>query len=213
MAYNPPMLADQHIAITRRALEPHFSRAALETIIKANLRQDSLSGLIGHPEYHFDDNAFEASRAYMDEQRRMISESLLRGDTASAHAAFGRLLHTAQDFYAHTDYAARWLSRFEGGTLPPPPEIDPVDPGLLASPDLRSGKVAHLAEALVLVPALKSLILPRLPEDSHARMNLDSPASGPLFEYAFEAAVKRTVYEFEQVKVQLTDALIECFSR
>lgn len=213
MAYNPPMLADQHIAITRRALESHFSRAALEIIIKANLGQDSLSGLIGHPEYHFDDNAFEASRAYMDEQRRMISASLLRGNAASAQAAFGRLLHTAQDFYAHTDYAARWLSRFEGGTLPPPSEIDPVDPGLLASPDLRSGKVSYLAEALVLVPGLRSLILPRLPADSHARMNLDSPASGRLFEYAFEAAVKRTVYEFERVKLQLTGDLIERFSR
>lgn len=211
MAYNPPMLVAQHTAITRRALEPHFGRAALDAILKANARQDSPAGLIGHPEYHFDDDAF-AGRAYMDEQRRMISESLSRGDAASARAAFGRLLHTAQDFYAHTDYVTRWLARLEGGTLPPPSEIDPVDPGLLASPDLRSGKVAYLAEVLVLVPGLRRLILPRLPADSHARMNLDSPASGPLFEYAFEAAVKRTVYEFEQVKAKLSSEQLHLFS-
>lgn len=159
MAYNPPMLVAQHTAITRRALEPHFNRAALEAILRANARQDSLSGLVGHPEYHFDDDAFDAGRAYMDEQRRRIFESLLRGDAASARAAFGRLLHTAQDFYAHTDYVTRWLSRFDGGTLPPPPEIDPVAPGLLASPDLRSGKVAYLAEVLVLVPGLRRYCL------------------------------------------------------
>ncbi len=207
------MLAAYHTAITRRALEPHFGHAALARIIRANLGQDSLFGLVGHDEFHFDNDAFEASYAYMDEQRGAIAASLERGDADSAHAAFGRLLHTAQDFYAHTDYAARWLARFDGAATPPPSEIDAIDPGLLSSPSLRSARVNYALEALVLLPGLRGLILPRMAADSHARMNLDSPASGPLFEYAFEAAVKRTVYEFEQVKVQLTDDLIERFSR
>ncbi len=205
------MLAAYHTAITRRALESHFGRAALTNIIKANLRQDSLAGLIGHPEYHFDDNSFEASRAYMEEQRGMIPASLLRGEAGAAHAAFGRLLHTAQDFYAHTDYVARWLARFDAAAPPPPSEIDAVDPGLFSSPHLRSGRVNYVLEVLVLLPGLRGLILPHMAADSHARMNLDSPASSPLFEYAFEAAVKRTVYEFEQVKVQLADELLERF--
>lgn len=206
------MLAAQHIAITRRALESHFNQSALARIIKANLRQDSLAGLVAHPEYHFDDNAFEASRAYMDEQRRAIPASLLRGDAESAHTAFGRLLHAAQDFYAHTDYAARWLARFDGGTPPPAAEIDPVDPGLLHAPPLHSCKMYYPLELLTFVPGLKGLILPRLPADSHARMNLDSPASGPLFDYAFEAAVKRTRLEFEQIKTGLSKGLLILFT-
>ncbi len=36
-----------------------------------------------------------------------------------------------------------------------------------------------------------------MPEDSHAHMHLDSSERGVRFEYAFEAAVKRTILELE----------------
>ena len=57
---------------------------------------------------------------------------------------------------------------------------------------------------LSFVPGIKKLVIPRMPRDSHAWMHLDSAERGPLFEYAFHAAVKRTRYEFESVMKGLT---------
>lgn len=53
------MLTQYHIEICQGALVSKFSGRALSTIIEANIAQDDLPGQIGHPEYHFDDSAFE----------------------------------------------------------------------------------------------------------------------------------------------------------
>ena len=194
------MLKPIHAEIIRRALGETFSPRALEIIVAANMKQDILSGQIGHDEYHFDNNAFEKSKAYIEEQRALISPALERAEVESAWEAFGRLTHTAQDFYAHTNYIDLWLSCQESGMIPSPIELDPLDPDLIDSPALRSGKLYYPLEALTFIPALKKFVAPLLPRDSHAWMNIDSAERGPLFEYAFEAAVKRTRHEFDLTK-------------
>ncbi|SRR5581483_706779 len=191
------MLKSVHAEITRRAFSQTFSPAALEIVIAANLGQDALSGQLGHDEFHFDNNAFDKSRAYIKEQRALIRPALERGDIDSARRAFGRLTHTAQDFYAHTNYVDLWIACQPNGMIPAPAEIDPLDDDLLYSTTLRSGKLYYPLEALSFVPVLRKLVLPLLPRDSHAWMNLDSAERGPMFEYAFSAAVKRTRYEFD----------------
>lgn len=191
------MLKSVHADITRRALGQTFSPAALEVVIAANLGQDALSGQLGHDEFHFDNNAFEESRAYIREQRGLIRPALERGDVDSARQAFGRLTHTAQDFYAHTNYVDLWIACQPDGMTPAPAEIDPLDDDLMYSTTLRSGKLYYPLEALSFVPGIKRIVLPLLPRDSHAWMNLDSVERGPMFEYAFNAAIKRTRYEFD----------------
>ncbi len=52
------------------------------------------------------------------------------------------------------------------------------------------------------------IVIPLLPRDSHAWMNLDSPARGPGFAYAFAAAVKRTRYEYERTVDGLQSSLL-----
>ncbi|NOZ00063.1 MAG: hypothetical protein GXP40_12825 [Chloroflexi bacterium] len=198
------MLAAHHRNILVQALGDTFGPRALGVVVRANLRQDNLRGQIGHDEYHFDNNAFAESRAYIETNRAIIRPALESGHIEKAWAAFGRLTHTAQDFYAHSNYITMWLSRFDGRTPPAPPEVDPLDPELLASPGLRSGVLYYPLELLSYVPALKRFILPLIPRDSHAWMNLDSPEQGPKFDYAFEAAVKRTRHEFEQVAARLS---------
>jgi len=42
-------------------------------------------------------------------------------------------------------------------------------------------------------------------------MNLDSPARGPKFDYAFQAALKRTRIEFEQTTKGLPQDLFALF--
>jgi hypothetical protein len=204
------MLKSFHIEITQLALGDLFSASALEKIIEANLNQDRLSGQIGHDEYHFDNNAFEKSYAYIEEQRALTVSALRANDAPSARSAFGRLTHTAQDFYAHSNYIDLWLASRSDGALPTPSEVDPLDPDLIHTRALRSGKVFFL-EILTFILPLKSLVMPLLPRDSHGWMNLDSPERGPNFKYAFQAAVKRTKIEFEKTTKALPQDLFAVF--
>ena len=205
------MLKPIHAGITRRALAAIFSGRALQVIIAANLRQDSLLALIGHDEYHFDGNAFEPSHAYLEEQRALAISRLAADDVPTAWSAFGRLLHTAQDFYAHSNYIDLWLSRRSNGARPAPPEVDPVDEDLIRSGALRSGRMYFPLEALYFIRPFRRVALRLLPRDSHAWMNLDSPAQGLNFEYAFQAAIKRTKIEFDKTASQLARDLLKLF--
>jgi len=204
------MLQRFHVEMIHLALEDQFSPPALERISAANVYQDRLRGQIGHDEYHFDNNAFEKSYAYIEEQRALTISSLMTNDAPSAWSAFGRLTHTAQDFYAHSNYIDLWLARQPKGARPTPPEIDPVDPSVIQSEALRSGKI-YLLDLLTFISMLKPLVMPLLPRDSHAWMNLDSPERGPNFNYAFQAAVKRTRIEFEKTIKGLPDEVCQLF--
>jgi hypothetical protein len=205
------MLPKYHVQILQLALEQTFSRTALTKITKANLFQDRLSAQIGHDEYHFDNNAFEKSYAYIEEQRVLVISSLQKEDAASAWSAFGRLTHTVQDFYAHSNYIDVWLSLHSNGSRPTPSILDPVDPSILASEALRSGKIYYPLEVLSFIKLLKPLVLPLLPRDSHAWMNLDSPEQGFKFDYVMQASIKRTAIEFERTTKGLAQNLLDLF--
>ena len=211
------MLTQYHIEIVLASLGGRFSARAMSVIIQANVNQDRLAGQVGHDEFHFDNNAFEKSYAYIEEQRTLVVSSLTSGDANSAWRAFGRLTHTQQDFYAHSNYITLWLDRLNpstgsGQAAPPPPlEVDPMDPSLIASPDLRSGKVYYPIELLYFFRSTRPLSLRILPKDSHAWMNLDSPAQGFKFPYAMQAAVKRTVIEFEKTTAGFSEEMCRLF--
>ena len=208
------MLKTYHRAITIQALRGYFNPQALEVIISANLGQDHwLRGQIGHPEYHFDQNAFAESWAYLERNRALVRPALETGDAPAAQQALGRLTHAAQDFYAHTNYVTLWLSRYAEGEWPPPEEMDPFDGNLLQGPDLRSGKVYFPLEPLSWIPGFAPLIVPLLPRDSHAWINLDAPARGPKFAYAFAAAVRRTHYEYERTTNGFSSELLSVFQK
>jgi len=205
------MLIPHHVEITRQALAADVSPRALEAIVRANIAQDGLRYQLGHDHFHFDNNQFEKSYAYIEEQRALVRECLTRGDAPSAWQAFGRMIHPAQDFYAHTDYIPRWLSRFDGQTPPAPEEVDPVSSDILLHPDLHSGKLYYPLEVLSFIPPLRKFILPLLPKDSHAHMNHDGHENSPHFDHVFHAAVKRTRLEFEKTMTLLSSELWKQF--
>ena len=205
------MLIKYHESITRKALNEHFGPRALQAILAANLKQDNLlTGQVGHNEYHYDNNAIAESNQYIEKQRGLTLSALQNEDRPAAWAAFGRLTHTAQDFYAHSNYVDLWLSQFpyrddvNGQTPPPPAEIAPLMDALIRSPELHSGKLYYPLGVLSFIPFVKRFVIPLLPADSHAHMQLDSPVRGVRFAYAFEAAVKRTQYEFEVIAANLS---------
>jgi hypothetical protein len=205
------MLKPFHIEMTRLAVGEQFSSNALEKITDANLYQDRLLGQIGHVEYHFDGNAFEKSYAYVEEQRALTVSSLMANDALSAWSAFGRLTHAVQDFYSHSNYVDLWLSCQPDGVIPTPSEIDPVDPDLINTLALRSGTIYLPLEAFYHFHILRPLLLRILPRDSHAWMNLDSPAQGSNFAYAFQAGLKRTKIEFEKTTLGFSEEMRRLF--
>jgi len=204
------MKAHYHRQVTRQALADSFSRRALQVILEASLRQDDLAGQLFHPEYHFDEN-LQDGWSYLDGQHEQARAALDRGDEHSAWQAFGRLIHAAQDFYSHSTYVAVWASRHSAEErtvhsqdrdlppgLPPPDSIRPMDPQVLEDPDLRTDHIYFPWDGISALPLVGRLLRRFMPEDSHTRMNLDSPDSGLLFAYALQAAAGRTRYEFER---------------
>lgn len=191
------MEAEYHVSMLRRALGRRVSARALKAITRANLEQDGWRGLLFHPEYHCDEDIPRAL-AYLEACR---AEAARATDPAEAWAAFGRLTHAAHDFYAHTNYVSLWAeshppSHGEKGSEDE--SINALDPVLLEHPRLFAARVYLPLEALSYLPFLRPWLKRTLPADSHAVMNLDGPAAGPLFPYAIEAAVQRTVFEFER---------------
>ncbi|HAV79034.1 MAG TPA: hypothetical protein DCX53_16915 [Anaerolineae bacterium] len=194
------------------SLGERFSARAMSAITYANVNQDRMSGQFGHDEFHFDNNAFEKTYVYIEDQRALVISSLTAGDAITAWQAFGRFLHSTQDFYAHSNYITLWTNRFDGQTLPPPPEVDPMDPSLINSPDLRSGKVYYPFEFLYFFRKTRAFSLRYLPKDSHAWMNLDSPEQGGFkFDYAMQAAIKRTVIEFDKTTKGFSEEMCRLF--
>jgi hypothetical protein len=195
------MNSKYHIEITCKALSEHFSERALKTIIHGNIRQDSIKNQIGHDWYHFDSNTFAEGFAYIEQQRKNAIDAIMQDDFMPARTAFGRLLHTWQDFYSHSNYVRLWL---EANPSASPDEIIHDDKNILHNPDLRSGMNYGFMEYLALLPVLSSIITPHMPDDSHAKMNLDSPRSGILFVYAYNAAIKRTTTCYDELIDELS---------
>lgn len=212
MPYNQTiMLPKIHADITRQALSGMFSATALEKIIAANLYQDRLLAQIGHDEFHFDNNAFEKSNVYIEEQRALVISSLHANDVHAAWSAFGRLAHAAQDFYAHSNYIDLWLSHQPDRKSITPSEVDPLGDGFINIRALRSGKMYYPLGAFAFVRILKPLVKLLLPRDSHAWMNLDEPGQGPHFIFAFHAALKRTRIEVEKTVAGLSQEMLTTF--
>ncbi|HET9909315.1 MAG TPA: hypothetical protein VFQ23_21895 [Anaerolineales bacterium] len=211
------MLTKYHHQILSEGLAERFSVRAFSAIVTANNHQDRLSGLLFHDEYHVDNSAFQQANDYLEGQRSLTISSLKANDAKAAWAAFGRLTHTVHDFYAHSNYIDLWLARFNDGRQFPsnspstPAEIDPVDPSLLHHSELHSGKVYYPLELFYFVKPLRKFALKFIPRDSHAWMNLDSPEQGFKFDYAMQAAIKRTKIEFDKTTLGFSDEMCRLF--
>lgn len=201
------MNAENHERITVRALEKRVSPAALKIIIAANLGQDAIRYQIGHDHFHYDNSSFQAGDMYLEQMRRAVMDALEDDQAAPAWQAFGRLLHAAQDFYAHSNYIALWRECYPGAA---PDQTPPLLAEVLTDSRLHSGRLYYPLEFLSFIPVLRPLVLPFLPRNAHAWMNKDDP-SRPGFDFAYAAAVKRTRLEFQQITQVLSSAQARLF--
>ncbi|KUK95969.1 MAG: hypothetical protein XE06_0583 [Anaerolineaceae bacterium 46_22] len=208
------MRTKYHIEITQNVLQEYFSQENLEKIVRSNIQQDRVKNQIGHDYIHFDGSAFSEGFSYIKEQKAKLLKSVEDSDYQTARAALGRILHSWQDFYSHSNYVQLWYQK-EGHI--DVEEIDHKDLDIFNSPELKSGKNYGLIELFALLPGLSRLIKPFMPEDSHAKMNLDSPKSGPFFNYAYTAAKRRTKHvldalleemQYKNTKIELIKAFL-----
>ena len=195
-----------HVRITTEALSDRFQPGSLPLIIRANLAQDRLTNLIGHPEIHFDGSAFAASERYVERQRQIAVQATSRRDRRAALHAFGRLLHGRQDFYAHSNWVSRWVEQQGGLARCRPEDIDLCpDPRAVSGLISGTGSAWHfLAVRVPLYGRLHRRFF--VPASSHEAMNLDDPGRGPLFPFAVAAAIKHTRLEFEQLLALIDQA-------
>jgi heterokaryon incompatibility protein Het-C len=108
-----------HIDLVSQACEGHFVTNAIAKISQGNLLQDAnqfTSNL------HFDNCTFAEGAAYYAERWNVIESA---GDPITALHTFGQILHSVQDFYAHSnwvelhvDHSPIPLWNFDESTLP-----------------------------------------------------------------------------------------------
>lgn len=198
------MEANYHRQMLNDVLGTHFNQTDLNRITRANLHQDWPMGQL-HPEYHFDSSTFAEGTAYINQQRQLVVDSLRAKMREDALAALGRLTHTRQDFYAHSNWVSLHVKQ-RGGTTHCLPDDIPLCLNPQTEPNLISG-TANIPRYLVYrVPLLGALVKRfYLPADSHEAMNLDNPQQGALFAYAISAATRHTQLEFETLLAEIEE--------
>ncbi len=140
-----------HDEITHDALAATFNAANLNLVQRAGESQCKPgSEAASETRRHFGDDNFSKALSYMDRQKRLIIDFAASADTnpmdrARALYHLGLLLHTAQDFYSHTNYVELAAERMKTSPigLRDPYAMDLVDWTRLASTKNNALKSSH----------------------------------------------------------------------
>lgn len=189
------MKTNNHQEITRVAIGELFSDHALRIIINANIGQDALRYQIGHDHHHYDNCKFAETDKFVDSLRLDCIKATQAGNLVIAWTLFGKLTHTVQDFYAHSNYVE--LMSNQG-------EIPIRKPGAELPDGLISGKLYYPLEVITFVPHIPERIIQMFPSDSHARMNKDD-LSRPHYAEARRLAIAATSLEVGKIIEPLTE--------
>jgi hypothetical protein len=207
------MLTQYHLSITRDAIGENFSPRAMDVILASNIHQDSLAGQFNHPEYHYDDCAFREGDQYIISMREGIMDSLRKQNRAEdAWNCFGKLTHVSQDYYAHSNYIRLWSKLKSTASTDDFPRDDILLPEIVAHDHLASGRFYSPWEMITFIPWIGHRLGFLFPSDSHARFNIDSPDRSNLFPQVYQAAVYRTVFEYNEIVLHLSDDERRLFS-
>lgn len=186
-----------HWLITLDALSLYFSEKALGELVLNNIRQDSIKNQLFHNEIHFDNNKISEGNQLISDYRSECIDAITSQNFPSARTHFGKLIHTAQDFYAHSNYARLYekvvLSNKDLRSI----EYDCLSSEINHSKEFKSHTIHFPGDYFCIIPLFARWFGMNLPEDSHTRMNLDSPISDGPFYLAYALAVNRTRIEHQ----------------
>jgi hypothetical protein len=188
--FTPRFNVNYHHEITERACPPTISKDNLNKILAANAAID-LDQF--HSEVHFDNCTFDLGVERIDNLWQLIQNEDI--DMPQRYATFGTMIHTVQDFYAHSN----WIELNEGE--------DPVPVW-----DLVIGSLPAAIVSGTFFWGSPKECGPDAP--THTQLNKDSPnkgqgkktvTSGPnqgktLFELAFDTALRATRVQFTRLE-------------
>jgi hypothetical protein len=103
---------------------------------KGNLDQDSV-GESGDPENHFDACSFKESSTNIRDQYRNLIAAPTNSDPFQNAWDFGEILHTVQDFYAHSNWVELGKDHIIAGNLGNWPKFTPWGTPSLSDSDVR----------------------------------------------------------------------------
>ncbi len=181
-----------HEEITHDALAATFNASNLNLVERACESQCKPgSEAASETRRHFGDENFSKALAYMDRQKRLIIDFSASADTnpmdrARALYHLGLLLHTAQDFYSHTNYvelAAAHINENRAG-IRDPYAMDLVDWTKLASNRTNALQSSHELYK----------------DDPNAAQSKIAYGNSCYFKIAKELAVKETLRQWNSVE-------------
>jgi hypothetical protein len=146
------------------------ARSCTDAVIRAHWQQDIAKLLSA--EAHFDNCKIDASIAYLRAEYAQADAAAAAGNVDVALRHLGHVIHSVEDFFAHTNFVELSAERFDTPTAVPVLVLwSPSSNAVLApfKPRLVSGRI--FAEALVDSGACP----PDTPR--HGAMNKDSPTS------------------------------------
>lgn len=152
--------------------------------------------MLHHDPIHFDGSTFVSGFAYIASQENLLLDAINKQDYQAAQKALGRITHSWQDFYSHSNYVQLWIEKTGETEVS---AIVPNDLDIINHSSLASGKNYGLIELLAMIPIISDCLESRIPADSHAKMNLDSPKSGKYFHFAYQVALKKTVGIYQHI--------------
>jgi Heterokaryon incompatibility protein Het-C len=182
-----------HEEITHDALAATFNAANLNLVERACESQSKPgSEAASETRRHFGDENFAKALAYMDRQKRLILDFSASADTNAMDRAralyhLGLLLHTAQDFYSHTNYvelAAERMKENHGASIKDPYSMDLVDWTKLASNRTNALQTSHEIYK----------------DDANASEGKIAFGSSNYFKIAKELAVKESIRQWNSVE-------------
>jgi hypothetical protein len=153
------MKSRYHRVRTQIALKKHFSQPAFTEVILGNLSQDRLKYQTGHDHFHLDISAFAAGFSSFHQQWVRIISAIATQNFSQERQAFGRLLHTWQDFPSHSNYV-RIRTKLNPNKVPG--EIPPDENETLMHSQRRSGNIYSLTEFSTLLLGILLMLQPRM---------------------------------------------------
>lgn len=167
-----------HVRITETVLaELPFDADSAALVVLGNRmvdRQDA-KGEFSVPEAHFDNETFSKGSRRLREKIAAVMDALDRGDRELALESLGRGLHTAQDFFAHSNF-------IENNAVDAPVDLL----------DLKDPAADLVCEKEGFKGGLTSGYFPESPSAAkctHSELAKDGPDAGRRYELAVEKAV------------------------
>ncbi|KAG2468866.1 SYVC ligase, partial [Polypterus senegalus] len=102
---------------------------AVNEIVRANAAMDFISSTRSNPILHFDSERIQEANDLLFKSRKQIIDSIQAGDFKGAREKLGRVLHSLQDFYSHSNWIEMGFRKIHPKLLKSTEKVGLLAPG------------------------------------------------------------------------------------